>query len=440
MNDLRIGIDEWTGTGQGSAEEVATRGFLRIEANDVCLTRNDNSWSRSVSDRVHVSMYPVALWLTANWWRLCFEAPRRNDVDSYDWRASHDMPAAGHGYLWPPLRITPDGETVVFEVLPARRGAKEPIRYIEQAKIPLPLPGFEQACGTFIATVVARLREERISGTALEQLWAEVEAERSDSATARARRYEAMLHCDPDEAPVAAIGALEDLVGESGFEASVELAGALRGDELPAALERLRAAGVNGSGLRARWDRAEHSGSLSACRSAAEDRSYPPWKRGMATARALRTAWRLDDSPIPTDVVETRMQLARGALAAVAPAPPALARSAPVGLGIEQGAELRLLLRSSSARGRRFETARLIGDLLGSRADDAWHPVTELHTARQQFQRAFAAEFLCPVAGLEGFLGGDHSEDAIVAAADHFEVSELAVEHQMTNHLRRREG
>jgi hypothetical protein len=431
MDDFRIAIEEWTGSGKGSPEEIATRGLLCIEAAGICLLRNDNSWSRSVSDRVHVSIYPAALWLAGNWWRLCFEAPRASDVDSYEWRASHELAAAGGGYLWPALQFTPDGESVWLECRPSRPGSQEPIRYLGQARVSVPLPDFERACESFVTTVIARLREEGIRGTTLESLWNEVSAERVDRTAARERRFEAMLHHDPDEAPEAAVAALQRLAGETGLEASVEIAGALRSDDLPDALDRLRAAGENGASLCARWDRHERSKALPACGIAAADRSLPPWRRGMVAARALRTAWGDGDGPIASEQVEAHLDLARGALDGAAPT-----QLPPVGLAIEKGAELRLLLRSGNRRRRRFEVARLLGDLLAR--DDAWHPVTELHTARQQFQSAFAAEFLCPIAGLEQQLRGDCSEDAIAAAADHFDVTELTVEHQVENHLRRR--
>ncbi|MBM4062539.1 MAG: hypothetical protein FJ265_15790 [Planctomycetes bacterium] len=433
MDDFRIAIDEWTGAGNGSPEEIATRGLLCIEAGGICLSRNENSWSRSVSDRVHVSMYPAALWLVANWWRLCFEAPRWSDVEGYDWRASHELPAAGGGYLWPRLRFTPDGESVLLEGRPSRQGSKEPVRYLEQARVPVTLRDFERACESFVATVIARLREQGIRATPLESTWGEVCAERGDSTAARERRFEAMLHCDPDQAPVDAIAALEKLAGESGLDASVEIAGALCSDGLLDALEGLRSAGENGTSLRARWDRADRNEALAACGAVVADRRLPPWLRGRGAARALRAAWGIAHRPITSDQFEVRLGLERGTLGAAA-----LPHQPPVVLAIEKGSELRLLLRACHPRRRRFEVARLLGDLVASGRDDVWHPVTELHTARQQFQRAFAAEFLCPVAGLEQLLGSDCSEDAIAAAADHFDVTELTVEHQVANNLRRR--
>jgi len=51
----------------------------------------------------------------------------------------------------------------------------------------------------------------------------------------------------------------------------------------------------------------------------------------------------------------------------------------------------------------------------------------------QKFQRAFAAEFLCPVSSLVEFLDGDFSESAVEDAASYFTVSEQTVEALLIN-------
>jgi len=63
----------------------------------------------------------------------------------------------------------------------------------------------------------------------------------------------------------------------------------------------------------------------------------------------------------------------------------------------------------------------------------SWLVTADLSTARQKFQRAFAAEFLCPIRSLIGFLDDDFSESAIEDAASHFSVSERTVESLLMN-------
>lgn len=58
-------------------------------------------------------------------------------------------------------------------------------------------------------------------------------------------------------------------------------------------------------------------------------------------------------------------------------------------------------------------------------------PATTASTYRQQLQRAFAVELLCPFVALEDMLEGDTSDDACMDAADAFDVSPLAVRWQV---------
>jgi Zn-dependent peptidase ImmA (M78 family) len=58
---------------------------------------------------------------------------------------------------------------------------------------------------------------------------------------------------------------------------------------------------------------------------------------------------------------------------------------------------------------------------------------TDLSTARQKYQRAFAAELLCPVDAVVNFLDGDLSESALDEAAEYFEVGEITVRSLLSN-------
>ena len=59
---------------------------------------------------------------------------------------------------------------------------------------------------------------------------------------------------------------------------------------------------------------------------------------------------------------------------------------------------------------------------------------TDMVTSRQKYQRAFAAEFLCPIDALTSFLGNDFSSYAIEEAAENVEVSELTITSLLLNH------
>jgi len=82
---------------------------------------------------------------------------------------------------------------------------------------------------------------------------------------------------------------------------------------------------------------------------------------------------------------------------------------------------------------KRFELARFLGDYLLTEQPGQWLASTDLSTSRQKYQRAFAAEFLCPIATLREFLQEDYSETAIEDAAEYFQVSSTTVESMLVN-------
>ena len=105
------------------------------------------------------------------------------------------------------------------------------------------------------------------------------------------------------------------------------------------------------------------------------------------------------------------------------------------GIAVPQGARsLKFVSRKLHPIGKRFEFARFLADIVFSdAAPGAWLTSTDLATSRQKFQRAFAAEFLCPISSVAAFLAEDYSEPAIEEAAAHYGVSEQTIESLLAN-------
>ena len=96
--------------------------------------------------------------------------------------------------------------------------------------------------------------------------------------------------------------------------------------------------------------------------------------------------------------------------------------------------QLKFVPRRRNPVGRRFELARFLGEYLRPSTHEArWLASTDLSTFRQKYQRAFAAEFLCPIDSLTSFLGGDFSSYAIEEAAVEFDVSEQTITSLLLN-------
>lgn len=155
----------------------------------------------------------------------------------------------------------------------------------------------------------------------------------------------------------------------------------------------------------------------------------PTWQRAVLAARELRKAIGLREGRVRQDTLLELLGLP-GAAGADGEANGS-------GLGIPQsGGRIKFLSRKRHPVSRRFELSRFIADIIQTRSASTgspWLASTDLSTARQKFQRTFAAEFLCPIDELKAFLDGDYSESAIKDAAAHFDVSERTVESLLAN-------
>ncbi|WP_423599700.1 hypothetical protein [Roseateles sp. MS654] len=97
------------------------------------------------------------------------------------------------------------------------------------------------------------------------------------------------------------------------------------------------------------------------------------------------------------------------------------------------GDRLKFIPRKRNVQGQRFECARFLAEHLRPAEDRGWLASTDLHTSRQKYQRAFAAELLCPIDALANFLDGDFSAPAIDDATENFNVSEQVIRSSLAN-------
>jgi Zn-dependent peptidase ImmA (M78 family) len=95
--------------------------------------------------------------------------------------------------------------------------------------------------------------------------------------------------------------------------------------------------------------------------------------------------------------------------------------------------EAKVVLRSKWETGRRFDLARLLGDRIVGDKSQRLFPATPTTTYRQKFQRAFAAELLCPYEALEDQLADDYSDEKQEDAANQFRVSPLTIRTILVN-------
>jgi hypothetical protein len=343
---------------------------------------------------------------------------------------AHEMAAAGCGFLWPRLTFESDGERINVTCHRTNMTSVEPIQYIEDFCESMSSTEFERAVDAFVDLVLARLDVVGVRNTQLQAIWHEVRAERADSVASRYRRLEAMLGYEPDEALEEIINRLEDLSSEAGAAAVAEIALICAGDNPTQALNNViawaRSQGSEGQ--------IQPSSELTASFNETDSVLSPPWERGRRLARLARSHWGLTTDPVSDNTLSKLMNMDESVFKRVAGGH----IREPLGLAVRNGSSdgLKILFRKQNHPGRRFEATRFLGDYLLAPSTDHWLPVTESKTVRQKIQRAFAAEFLCPISALKAYLRDDFSDEAIEEASAYFQVSSQTVSsHLANNHL-----
>ncbi|MCK9538412.1 ImmA/IrrE family metallo-endopeptidase [Dokdonella sp.] len=413
---------QWLSSIHEPAEVRETGANLKMRLGHDTLTRNVDDWSGTVRDEARLSAYPLALWLAANWWRLRWESLPSRQPD-LAWRMSHEMVAAGFGYVWPQIVMASDGESIQLWAAATGEEATSPIRYLTSTHGTIPADEFERVLDDFFVGTIARLDARNVADTALHGLLKELSEERSDPELARYRRLEAIAGFDAGEGPADLLDELEGLVAQAGIDATQEIAAIQTGTEPTAAIAAANRMAAQ-HGVQAK--------PLDAIRQAAQSVSVatPAWLRGRELANKLRESLQLDGQPITDQQLHEIMGVSTAQLAMLPEA-----ERTPLSLAIRSANEvLTLHLRKRRPDSQRFELARLLADQALASESDRWLPSTDAKTSRQKTQRAFAAEFLCPFDSLKHYLGDDLSEDAMDDAAHHFDVSSLAVRAQLVNH------
>ena len=404
------------------AEDEASLSEIQIRIGETLLTRALDVELMEMRGGGTLSAYRLAEWLTWNWWRLRWEPVHRN-VSSVNWRRAHDLASIGGGWLWPHLTIRSDGLRVLVDASPSEDVETEPLRYLTNATKAISAGEFEAGVDCLVERVLVRLDEWSLSQTDLRTTWDELTVERNDPESALYRRIEAIFGFDVDEAEPAQI----EQVIEDGRSLGIEAMAEVVADQ-PLTADHLRhAARTQG------FDTDPASGTRPPIGSVIHPERAAPWRIGTDAARALRRQEHLGDGPIAdgrlAELFGVREQALLDANTSIG-GPLAFALG---GDGIA-GTGSRVVLRSKWRVGRRFEVARLLADrALVPDTKERLRPATRVHTYRQKMQRAFAAELLCPFAGLAEFLDDDLSDEAREEAAAEYGVSSLAVTSILAN-------
>lgn len=418
---------EWWGSAEGEKDITQVcRGAIGIRVGEDYLTRLEDTWGNTVRNRLNASAYTLAAWFAGNWWRLRWEPETPSSRSDVDWRMSHSMASAGEGYCWPNILFVSDGDTLAVESRATRGRVMGPVRYLNEINTRITAKVFESGIDGFLTLVLSRLHGEGHRSSELAELWAEVRKERGDPRLAQWRRLEALCGYDPDEAPEEMIEMLiADPAGLGGPALEEMAAGGRHSTQevLQPILELARAkARPAAGGFRGKMPELK-----------TRQRKNPnarPWQRGTELAQLARKEWGLGRGPI------TNQQLAEllGTKPAFFTSPDKAPTPLPIALRNQTGEGFDFYVNRPRATSRRFAISRLLGDHFYRSNGGRLIPATNAKTTRQQFQRAFAQEFLCPFDALLEKIQTDHPDEEDVAeAADYFDVSPLMVRTTLVN-------
>ena len=425
MTGLRIEIGDWEPCKDPLAGVGETIAPLTIELDGQCLTRNVDVRSGSVRDHALVSLFPLAMWIASSWWRLnCEILPAESgNGPCHDWRMSHEMAAAGTGFVWPSIMFFADGDMIRIRAGASRRDREASTSYLNglSCDYSVPKEQFERVASSLVESVIDRIHATGCEETDdLVDLWKAISEERRNADVCRMRKLEAALGFDPEECPadmMAEAILLENRIGTNSFG---ELAGAYADlDATRLSAIRNLVAQIDAHGIEGNLDKVLDI--------SIEDRNGQPRNIAATAARRLREKIENPIGELDDSTLSELLGLPAMGIDGWLPPPRSKASAAHVG----NANAIRVLPRKAHPVARRFELARFIGDYVcGANGSSRpfWLVTADLSTTRQEFQRAFAAEFLCPFHSLAGYLNNDYSAPALEDAADRFRVDTTTVE------------
>ena len=441
MNQSFIQIGAWERIDPLPIEQAVTCTRIRLILDGICITEHEDNFSHTVREDVLLSAYPLAMWFATNWWRLLYEPRPTIGRVPTDWHISHEMPSANEGYVWPVVVFQSEGPSIALTV-PAQAGSKNnSLRYLNTHKKPFHITRkeLEKSLCDFINETVSRLAAMDIGKTDLSRLWIEVQDEVHNPSDAAYRIIEACLGYDPDEAPPLLVEQLLNIREQAGFDTILEFAPTLFGNIAHQSLniqELISSAfttpGIFGTPSLPRLTEIPSFSALLA-----------PWQQARTAALELRKILSIGVEKLPTVTLCELLGVNLEELISVE----SPFGDIPVSLGIRRldgntRYYLRSIRRTDHAvmqKSIRFQLARLIGDeLIRSASDQGWLACTESHTWRQAFQRAFAAEILCPPNIIqERFESPSFTppDEIIEDVACQYEVSEMVVRNHLQNLL-----
>lgn len=429
MSDLDFQFDWENPQGAKGPELRATWARLTIKAGDTVITRLIDDCSRSLRESVYGPLYPIAEWITMNWWNLLHEVEVPGSARGRLYSRRHNLRFAGEGFALPDIKFAPTGRTTDLtwsrRAYPAARRS-----FVEEGSLTADTDSVREQFERFVTAVVARLESEQVAATPLQEEWAAIQA--ADSDETEFCKVAASLGEDPFAMDDGARDQLIDVAGRVPAGLVDEFFAATDFGHMTRALAGVEKSVANLSKSCYSLPRLRYM------RETPRPCGDTPWHAGYLFARVLRTARGLKD-----DLFADNRSLAE----AIDCDPSAFqhaVHSAPVGdlsfdALVAPAADGNPAFVTSKHRetSQRFAFCRALYEYLTSGQGQATPTalVSHAHSDRQRANRAFAAEFLAPASLLRESIDGTIlDQEAMDELGAHFGVSSWVIRHQITNH------
>jgi hypothetical protein len=409
---------EWIRGSLDDPLEAATFAMLRIDLDGQIVTRLYDRVAGGERDSINVALYPFALSMAKNWWRLLYE-PRKSDQKDALADVSHSLDAFMTGFTFPAINLWSDGDDAVSFEIPDFKQKFSSIEFlpVEHRDVVLSRAEVESNLFELVQKVVDRLSGSA-NGAELREVWERLCASLRD---AEERRYciaagqLGLDPYDPDQIDVASL--------------SIELSDRLFSDICEAATPRevRDATAWAREGVRRLVTISDIVGELG--NPTPRDPKTPIWEHGYQKARSLRQHLSLDGVP-PRRVID---QIFDGAVRGdhVPQLPHPYSLHAVTG---RDDRALKIALPNVSAKKRRSTLCRALYVAWRTHENEA-SAVTTAGTLDQQASRAFAAELLAPEDQLRECAGADGlTDDDIERIAEENVCPEATVIWNAYNH------
>jgi Zn-dependent peptidase ImmA (M78 family) len=433
--DFRITWEWEPAPGVRTPEHQATWARLEIWAGPDCVTLVEDRASESSRRGIYCPLYPFAEWAAWNWWFLQADARPARALSRYGRLAAltrqqqerHCIRSSNDGFAWPAMAVIPDGDRthLVWEGdWPGR--PDWPVRFLSSGERWVASAEVQRELAVMISAVLTRLTEQGVGPTALAKEWDAIGATDEDEASfcRAAARLGLDPYSDGERYGTAIIHASEvlggalltdflDAVDPDRIEQALQWVGSAQSRVLRPPQARLAGDGAAFQQLRAAAPTVRGRG------------RGPAWQRGWEDARFVRDQRHADVfSRFEIDDFISRTVKSGGD-------PDLLA------LGSGAGAyPIAVLSQRRPARSARFTMARALWNCIWDEAPV--FAVTSAYTYRQAVERAFAAELLAPAEGIARLLDSPPeavSDEELEQIAEHFAVSPVVIEHQVSNQL-----